>query len=138
MTAAHTINAAIDSDGRVRLKTDQLKKLRKDAGHSQESLALHCQDRRLCISIASIKRAEAGRPVLHRTARHFAECYGIALSSLLCPVEQRHHPPDVARVFPGAIHVLHVSMPPGHTGVTVLECLRQEIMKYGGHIELIN
>jgi transcriptional regulator with XRE-family HTH domain len=138
MTVAPTAKPVTDSDGRVRLQADLLKKLRRNAGHSQESLARHCQDRRLCISIASIKRAEAGRPVLHRTARHFAECYGIELSGLLCPTEQQHHRPDVESALPRVIHVLHVSMQPGHSDIALLECLRREILRYGGHIEVIS
>ncbi|MCE8025714.1 helix-turn-helix domain-containing protein [Halomonas sp. MCCC 1A11058] len=64
-------------DGRLRLDRERLKQHRKRLGLSQEALAEYCFDRRLCVSIASIKRAESGKAVLYRTARHLAEIYEV-------------------------------------------------------------
>lgn len=69
-------------DGRVSLDSAQLKQLRSRAGLSQEALAQQCLQERLCVSIASIKRAEAGKPVLYRTARHLATVYKVSLEQL--------------------------------------------------------
>ncbi|MGX9569539.1 ATP-binding protein [Pseudomonas sp. CFBP 5748] len=71
------------SDGRVLLDAVLLKGLRKQHGLSQETLAEACLNRRLCVSIASIKRAETGKPVLYRTARHLAAAFGVDVSGLL-------------------------------------------------------
>lgn len=65
-------SAALPLDGRVVLDAGLLKRLRKARGISQEALAELCFNRHLCVSIASIKRAETGKPVLYRTARHLA------------------------------------------------------------------
>ncbi|MCG6658009.1 AAA family ATPase [Halomonas campisalis] len=75
-------------DGRLRLDRQRLKHHRKQLGLSQEALAEHCFDRRLCVSIASIKRAESGRPVLYRTARHLAEIYGVEVEALAADAGQ--------------------------------------------------
>lgn len=71
------------SDGRVLLDAVSLKGLRKQHGLSQETLAEACLNRHLCVSIASIKRAETGKPVLYRTARHLATAFGVDVSALL-------------------------------------------------------
>ncbi|ALI08033.1 MULTISPECIES: AAA family ATPase [Pseudomonas] len=71
------------SDGRVLLDAVSLKGLRKQHGLSQETLAEACLNRHLCVSIASIKRAETGKPVLYRTARHLATAFGVDVSELL-------------------------------------------------------
>lgn len=60
-----------------------LKGLRKTQGFSQETLADACLDRRLCVSVASIKRAETGKPVLYRTARHLASMFGVDIDALI-------------------------------------------------------
>jgi tetratricopeptide (TPR) repeat protein/transcriptional regulator with XRE-family HTH domain len=70
-------------DGRVLLDPGVLKGLRKTQGFSQETLADACLDRRLCVSVASIKRAETGKPVLYRTARHLASMFGVAIDALI-------------------------------------------------------
>ncbi|WCM92041.1 AAA family ATPase [Acidovorax sp. NCPPB 2350] len=75
--------ASVSSDGRVTLEPQRLKALRLQRGLSQEALATHCFAQRLCVSIASIKRAESGRPVLYRTARHLAQAYGVPLEGML-------------------------------------------------------
>ncbi|MEC4766461.1 AAA family ATPase [Halomonas sp. CUBES01] len=69
-------------DGRLRLDRQRLKEHRRRLGLSQEALAEYCFDQRLCVSIASIKRAESGRKVLYRTARHLAEIYGVEVEAL--------------------------------------------------------
>jgi len=71
------------SDGRVLLDASLLKKLRKARGLSQEALAELCFHQQLCVSIASIKRAETGKVVLYRTARHLAQVYEVTLESLV-------------------------------------------------------
>lgn len=79
------VTDATPQDGRLTLDRDGLKRHRQRLGLSQEALAQHCFDRRLCVSIASIKRAESGRPVLYRTARHLAEVYGVPVAELAAP-----------------------------------------------------
>ncbi|MCD1586725.1 AAA family ATPase [Halomonas sp. IOP_14] len=75
-------------DGRLRLDRQRLKQHRKRLGFSQEALAEYCFDQRLCVSIASIKRAESGRAVLYRTARHLAEIYGVEVEALSVDAEE--------------------------------------------------
>lgn len=70
------------SDGRVRLDADKLKQLRRQRGLSQSLLADLARDQGRPISIASIKRAELGTPVLYRTAQQMAEIFGVELSEL--------------------------------------------------------
>jgi predicted ATPase/transcriptional regulator with XRE-family HTH domain len=70
-------------DGKLILDADRLKALRKQRGLSQDALAQLCMQHRLCVSIASIKRAETGKAVLYRTASHLARVYGCALEELV-------------------------------------------------------
>lgn len=76
---------ASPADGRMALAPGRLKSLRLRLGFSQEALAEYCIGRRLCVSIASIKRAESGKSVLYRTARHLAAAYDVTLEELLPP-----------------------------------------------------
>ncbi|MCE8025712.1 helix-turn-helix transcriptional regulator [Halomonas sp. MCCC 1A11058] len=78
----------IPQDGRLRLDRERLKQHRKRMGLSQEALAEYCFDRRLCVSIASIKRAESGKAVLYRTARHLAEIYEVEVEELSAEAEE--------------------------------------------------
>ena len=71
------------SDGRIALDAALLKSLRKTRGLSQEALAELCMTRQLPVSIASIKRAETGKAVLYRTARHLAAIFDTELDALL-------------------------------------------------------
>ncbi|KIH81346.1 ATP-binding protein [Pseudomonas batumici] len=71
------------SDGRVLLDAGLLKGLRKQRGLSQETLAEACLNRHLCVSVASIKRAETGKAVLYRTARHLATAFEVDVGALL-------------------------------------------------------
>ncbi|MDK2595777.1 helix-turn-helix domain-containing protein [Pseudoalteromonas obscura] len=70
-------------DGRVKLDCKMLKQLRRDMGLSQEKLACACQEKALCVSIATLKRAECGCKVYHRTARELARFYQIPVKDLL-------------------------------------------------------
>lgn len=70
------------ADGRVTLNAQLLKNLRKTRGLSQEALAELCAQRHLPVSIASIKRAETGKAVLYRTARHLASVFDIDVDAL--------------------------------------------------------
>lgn len=71
------------SDGRVHLNTALLKKLRLERGLSQAKLAEQARDNRLPLSIASIKRAELGEPVIYRTAVQLASLFQVAVHDLL-------------------------------------------------------
>lgn len=85
------------SNGRIPLDVSHLKVLRQRACLSQEAVSEGCLEKRLCVSLASIKRAEAGKAVLYRTARHLATFYGVEVITLICqhgdaaPAAQRHH-----------------------------------------------
>jgi tetratricopeptide (TPR) repeat protein/transcriptional regulator with XRE-family HTH domain len=83
-------------DGRILLNPSLLKNLRKRRALSQEALAELCLHRQLCVSVASIKRAETGKVVLYRTARHLATVFEVQLEQLLAP------PADVTAAAPGA------------------------------------
>jgi transcriptional regulator with XRE-family HTH domain len=69
-------------DGRIALDQQCLKALRKALGLSQEAMADLCSEQHLCVSLASIKRAEAGKAVLYRTARHIARFFQIKLTRI--------------------------------------------------------
>jgi transcriptional regulator with XRE-family HTH domain len=75
----------VASDGRVQLNPLILKRLRQKRGLSQDALAQLCLDSHLCLSLASIKRAEAGKSVSYRTARHLAGIYHTELDSMVAP-----------------------------------------------------
>lgn len=71
-----------DGKGRVHLNIDKLKMLRKQRGLSQDKLADICQNKRLRVSLSTIKRAECGQKVLYRTAAELAELYDIPIGQL--------------------------------------------------------
>ncbi len=77
------MNRQFASDGRVSLEREILIGLRREKGLSQELLAMLCAEQRLCVSIASIKRAETGKKILYRTARDIALFFDVNLSSLI-------------------------------------------------------
>ncbi|APE31375.1 hypothetical protein BOX17_10705 [Halomonas aestuarii] len=83
------------------LDPGRLKQHRQRLGLSQDALAQHCVDRHHWLSIASIKRAESGRPVLFRTARHLALVYEVEVADLMPPAsrprEEGPERPDEAR-----------------------------------------
>ena len=70
-------------DGKITLDRIQLKDLRRNLGISQEQLALQCAERRLCVSVASIKRAETSKNILYRTARDIARFYDVDVDELI-------------------------------------------------------
>lgn len=70
-------------DSKLQLNAQRLKQFRKDKGLSQERLAYACEQKRLRVSIATIKRAELGKLVSMRTATELAQFYGVELSELL-------------------------------------------------------
>ena len=71
------------SGGRVSLNRDVLMKLRREKGLSQELVALMCAEQRLCVSIASIKRAETGKNILYRTARDISIFFDVDLTDIV-------------------------------------------------------
>ncbi|EKE75145.1 XRE family transcriptional regulator [Gallaecimonas xiamenensis] len=68
--------------GTQRLDAARLKALRDAKCISQEDLSHACQAKHLRLSLATIKRAEAGRPVSYRTIREFSAFYAVPLSVL--------------------------------------------------------
>ncbi|ASU40992.1 hypothetical protein hmeg3_23615 [Herbaspirillum sp. meg3] len=96
-----TINLPPAMDGRILLNPSLLKDLRKRRALSQEALAELCLSRQLCVSVASIKRAETGKVVLYRTARHLATVFDVKLDQLLVPVAASMSPNEPARVNTG-------------------------------------
>lgn len=76
---------------RLLLDSGKIKQLRKTLGLSQEKLAQLCEQKRLRISIATIKRAELGKPVSVRTAKEFSEIFGIQLSELIKQEQSSNH-----------------------------------------------
>lgn len=72
-----------NSDGRVALDKVKLKDHRRRLGLSQEQMALECAEKGLYVSIASLKRAEAEKRVLYRTARDISLFFDTSLESIL-------------------------------------------------------
>lgn len=85
-------------ESKVLLNIAECKRLRRRQGLSQEALAEACKQRRLHISIATIKRAEIGRLVSCRTAMALASFFGVSLDDVLLQkkppavIEQRDNP----------------------------------------------
>lgn len=73
----------MNRDGRIQLDRSMLKALRKREGLSQELLAEQCRRQGLSLSIATIKRAECGKPVLYRSLRELARYYRLEVEQLL-------------------------------------------------------
>lgn len=69
--------------GRVFLVKDVLKSLRNEKLQTQEEMAESCQQGRFRVSIASIKRAEIGRPVLFRVARELARYFNVPVERIV-------------------------------------------------------
>ncbi len=90
-------------DGRIALDAPLLKTLRKARGLSQEALAELCMNQQLAVSIASIKRAETGKVVLYRTARHLATIFDVEVERL---VLRSADAIDSAAVLPAATRAL--------------------------------
>jgi len=69
--------------GRVFLVKDVLKSLRNEKLQTQEEMAEACQQGRFRVSIASIKRAEIGRPVIFRIARELARYFNVPVERIV-------------------------------------------------------
>jgi len=70
-------------DTRLVLDAQRLTALRQERGLSRETVSEQSLEQRKCLSVASIARAESGKPVLYLTARFLAEFYAVPLQSLL-------------------------------------------------------
>lgn len=81
--ASEFSDVASVSDGRVYLNTSALKKFRRQLGMSQMGLADYSVSIKQPISIASIKRAELGKPVIYRTALQLAKLFKVNVSELV-------------------------------------------------------
>ncbi|OZG72635.1 hypothetical protein BTA51_13985 [Hahella sp. CCB-MM4] len=64
--------------------------LRQGLGLSQEQVADECQQRRLYVSVSSLKRAELQRPVLLRTAHNLARFYDVTVEELIVVEDCEH------------------------------------------------
>ncbi len=73
----------LTTGGRVSLNREVLISLRREQGLSQELVALMCAEQRLCVSIASIKRAETGKNILYRTARDISTFFDVDISDII-------------------------------------------------------
>jgi len=69
-------------DGKIILSSSNLKALRRRYGLSQESMAYKCSEENLAVSIATVKRAEAGKKVSYGTAYKIAKFYDVDISEL--------------------------------------------------------
>jgi hypothetical protein len=92
-TAAHDALPALPEGrlhlGHVVLDAALLRRLRQARLMSQQDLADDCWRRNIQLSLTTIKRAEAGRPVRFRIAREFARSLDVPVMRLL-----RIHSPD--------------------------------------------
>lgn len=78
--------------GSVILDSGVLRRLRTARLMSQQDLADECWRRNIRVSIATIKRAEAGHAVRYRVARELARCFDVPVSDLLRPRERLASP----------------------------------------------
>lgn len=85
--APHHIPTRV-STGRVFLVSEILKELRSQKLQSQEEMAFACSDQKIRVSIASIKRAETGKPVIYRVARELARYFDVPVQTLIRPAEK--------------------------------------------------
>lgn len=74
--------------GSVILDSGMLRRLRTARLMSQQDLADECWRRNIRVSIATIKRAEAGHAVRYRVARELARCFDIPVGEILRPRER--------------------------------------------------
>lgn len=80
----HQVKASAEkTTGRVFLVTQVLKDLRSQKLQSQEEMAFACSDRKIRVSIASIKRAETGKPVIYRVARELARYFDVPVQKII-------------------------------------------------------
>ena len=69
--------------GHVVLDAALLRRLRQARLMSQQDLANDCWRRNIQLSLTTIKRAEAGRPVRFRIAREFARSFDVPVTRIL-------------------------------------------------------
>lgn len=72
-----------DTDGKISLSSRKLKALRRNFCLSQETLAFKTLEKKLGISIATIKRAESGKKVSYGTAYKLTNFYGVKLADII-------------------------------------------------------
>lgn len=80
--------------GHVMLDATLLRRLRQARLMSQQDLADDCWRRNIQLSLTTIKRAEAGRPVRFRIAREFARSFDVPVMRLL----RIHSPGETAEL----------------------------------------
>jgi DNA-binding XRE family transcriptional regulator len=78
--------------GSVILDSGMLRRLRTARLMSQQDLADECWRRNIRVSIATIKRAEAGHAVRYRVARELARCFDVPVGDILRPRERAASP----------------------------------------------
>lgn len=71
--------------GRVFMVGEVLKDLRAERLQSQEDMANACSDGKFRVSIATIKRAETGKPVVYRVARELARYFNVPVNKIVKP-----------------------------------------------------
>lgn len=81
--AEASAGAGVKTTGRVFLVSEILKDLRSEKLQSQEEMAFACSDQKIRVSIASIKRAETGKPVIYRVARELARYFDVPVQKLI-------------------------------------------------------
>jgi hypothetical protein len=74
-------------NGRVFLNILELKKNRRKMGLSQMGFADYSSSIREPVSVASIKRAELGHPVIYRTALRFSKLFNVPVKELISNFE---------------------------------------------------
>ncbi len=84
---AFQANAPVEArnHGSVILDSGALRRLRTARLMSQQDLADECWRRNIRVSIATIKRAEAGHAVRYRVARELARCFDVPVGDILRP-----------------------------------------------------
>ncbi|MDB5907910.1 MAG: hypothetical protein JWP34_2024 [Massilia sp.] len=138
---------AAAQDGRIALDAALLKTLRKSRGLSQEALAELCVNQQLAVSIASIKRAETGKVVLYRTARHLATIFDVDVERLVlraagaapaapvvpaAPLPPRAAPQELVR-YVIQLHISLAGVPaPDSEVVADIGALARQ---FGGHVQ---
>ncbi|GGY36340.1 ATP-binding protein [Pseudoduganella albidiflava] len=122
-------------DGRVTLDARRLKALRQQRGLSQEALARLCFEQRLCVSIASIKRAETSKSVLYRTASHLARVFGSDIEALVAgPQEQQQASAPDAGADQEVRSVVILELPSAPLPEETLAAIRQLVLQFGGSL----
>lgn len=88
---------SLTQNGRVPLNGELLKRLRAKLCLSQEALVERMADKRLSVSLASIKRAEAGKNVLFRIANNLSIFFDLPVQGLIeiSATAQNTHAKDV-------------------------------------------